>query len=363
MFSVKIFVIARNLLPLTAALLVYLPSYTVLHAQTDPPELSAEIVTAQDVALTFVRRTGRPAYRLSSSDVQNTEIVFQSVTVRPRESLIGLLTRHSIVPNPDAYSLVYAANPDLEDVDRLRAGANVRIPIVEGPPHVERALERDYITEIQAFVGLRSSLRREIASTSMLINVLLPKVPQVVADEGEANRFKNTLERIQKLSDDFAPDKAVGGRATMEQIIFETRAVNSVLADLIGDANATTNSYREKRELIAAIGEDLDALGSCARTAINCERTATVRTIGRNNVEHRNLQVYAAPRALATAPNCRQDPGCLRSFRKLSSPAEHELPAGPNFVIWAERNGRVISEMKAIQLARSGSNDFDLLIP
>lgn len=305
---------------------------------------------------TLVSYSGRP----SASYLQGLNVTFREHQVTRGDKLSTLLRRNGVEPDANAYTVVYAANPQLADVDELEIGQPLFIPTIEGPSLLEATLER---RQLLIRLGIYGALRQRLAEeTDQVIRSLgtvllvpdryLPPGPSRDPLMRAGEQLRHRLAAI-----DF--ERTVVGEQILELVTFELELLakelsNTLLTQEPLDAEAAA--------LISMIESSVEELTRCARTAVNCEVPVQVRTRDGDGVERNGIQVYAAPFALYGSRECAVDTRCRRAFRRVSSPAEHELAADAHFMFWAERNGRVISERKAWRPTRDGSNVVDLLL-
>jgi hypothetical protein len=81
-----------------------------------------------------------------------------TVLLETGDSLRALLLQRGIMPDADAYGVIYMMNPDL-DPKNLRPGSQVRLPWIDGGNSVKNALERGHLVSITMDSGLKRDVR------------------------------------------------------------------------------------------------------------------------------------------------------------------------------------------------------------
>jgi hypothetical protein len=288
-------------------------------------------------------------------DDPDLRLNFMAYTVSSGARLHNVLRSNGIQPDGNAYTLVYALNPELQDVDRLAVGQVLLLPTLEGPSIAEAVYGRRHLVRLGIFGPLRKSIVQRADQLVGWLDQIIDNDGSTFPPEVRAAALAAT-ERLWRLLDGLDFERAVAGEQMLEMIDFEL----SVAEELLAGTTPTSALDRSSTDLLLALETSVSELASCARTAVNCEVGVHVRTLGHDGAERMGVQVYAAPFALASSSRCATDPRCRRAFRRVSSPAEHELAAGAHFLIWAERNGRIISESKDLRPRRDSENEMDL---
>ena len=335
----------------------------------------------------LVSSSPRPAQVLpTQTEISSTYTVrLAEATIRPGESMKMLLRRNGIFPDANAYALVYEANPFLGSVDSIQAGASILLPKLS--PDLVLAEPTTVLAVLDLHAELKAELESIAGATALEIADLLTDLgfaaSQLPAEDPLIGALQDLHQKLRALD----AHHSTAGRNTLTHLIFELRYLGDLLNGRDRSAGTLANipergdpasplhrrphlaqnlrtetEERRIRELAEAARRDVNTFERCVRSGTSCEVTVLVNTVSRTGAPRNGLQVLAAPALFADDPTCRSDPMCLRMFRRLSSPAVHELPTGTPFAVWVEENDQPISRRKTYIPRRGVQNEMDIQI-
>jgi hypothetical protein len=274
------------------------------------------------------------AYKPDSTQPKNVRLRYDTVTVKGGDSIKGFLLARGIYPGPNAYSLIYEANPQLRHVDSLQVGEQVTLPVLP-----EAAVDAS----------------REISEKALVVAVLHRE-----EKEQTATTFKDIANDAASLSG--ARSSAAAARVrnisrAVDEGLYQGPVTKGVLASLDGfgrltnrivdRASAQGSVDRQDLNTLAAIQKSVRAVTGCIRNYGQCIAPVEIRTLDAAKNVLDGIEVYAAPYDLSDIPDCLTDAMCASRLRTLSSPARGEFPTTP-FGFWAVRDGKRVSDVRLL---------------
>jgi hypothetical protein len=287
-------------------------------AQGDAAVPSAWNAMAGKVPIVITQAANEPA--LSSPP----KVSLEMVTV-PQGSVQDLLVSRGIVPDDDAYLLVFELNPTLASLRSLTPGIRITLPkIGQGGPSHRFKIRVDPETR-SSITSCREALSGEVSDQNLSAKSL--------EDEAEREQFRKNILDIRHSMSDFslvAQDNSTFlSEAILTQLLAECQYVEAVLG------TKSTLITKEQVNRISLVKRDLEL----KRSNINEQRgpgelpsrwldtIVSVNTTA-NGVTISHLRVCWAAQALMDVP------GQTHALAQVSSPAEDILPEA-DYVFWA----------------------------
>lgn len=284
---------------------------------------------------------------LHADDVRTVAVGFDTVTVEAGATLKELLEARGILPDADAYLLVYQMNETIDDADRIAAGSRIVLPtavVLEG-----RLNAGDVLLDVDVFRAEQlAALAYAVADTMVM--------PAWESDAiaAAAGRLFDAMGRLSAGSFEGSAVSPVA-LALVEE---NARLAEDVVEELWSGNEAAVEGADD---LVA----EIDAVLECRRNNLHCEVPVHVRPVRAESGEHlAGIQVYAAPRGkFKTIAGCRTSFQCGRAFPRLSPEARLGLVPNVIYVVWARSDAdSLVAGPKEFEPTFEGPNDLDLSV-
>ncbi len=218
----------RNRGILVAAVLL-LSCASLSHAAGFP---AGPLDAGRDITVKTVTPSGQ-THSLPPSAVGDVVVKSRPVTVNPGDSVSSLLNDAGIHPDASAQGLVLDLNPDMDSVDRIAAGTEVTMPVVEAPEFPPDPASR------QAFrLEVDAKAKQELRSSQAELLLALEEFersPTVIDSRPEfSDAVSGAAERARLAVRHFDLDTAVLPQATL-------RSLDQNTLDTLDFVRATTS--------------------------------------------------------------------------------------------------------------------------
>jgi hypothetical protein len=286
------------------------------------------------------------------------------VTPQAATSIYDLLTTAGIVPDADAYALVYDLNPSLQQIDPLPAGLSLELPRVTGGDDLQNKLRNGYL----AMLVIDGNLREELARSANALQVLSRRFAGITTERfPSASTRQAMMTHIEALSGWFAHIQRTHlqrtgpplRRQTLEGILDEAQALTSILTAILDTQGKVTPSDIEQ---VSVIYRDMQLQMKKYDNVMAGEPPAAdsqykvVVTIRGGDSGTAALQVYYAWEGLFRKPP--REPLQSHSFDGVGSGSSAVLTIA-DYVIWAGRPGHPfppLTDQKPIAIGPVGGN-------
>jgi len=192
------------------------------------------------------------ALRLTAAPAQITK----------QTTLYATLQANGVVPDTEAFCLVYDLNPALRNIRDVKAGAVVQVPKIEGGHDLANKLGKDYLVALTVDPELRQALDQgidELQTTASRFAALPPDRFPSPADAGPIQQNVAALAKwYSQIEKSYA--RRTGPplrRQTLLQLKSEVDAMNSLLDPRAGSDQKITKSDQEQ---IEAIYRDIESV-------------------------------------------------------------------------------------------------------
>lgn len=265
----------------------------------------------------------------------------------------GLLQDAGILPNADAYRVLYNLNPALRHVSKVAVGQEIILPVIETGQNVDRPAGS--VVKLETFDASREALSQSTAGLSAPSEQTVTRVVAAITGGDRKAQLSAALSGYVAASQSIA--KSAAGQNSLGFVRGLTEAINQLL-DRFKDGPEPSAAEADQ---LLGMAEDINAIADCGRSNANCDLSIKVRT--RNNAgDVLRLRIMYASAYRADQPTCTRQAHCVEEFRTGTSPALNELPPA-KYTIWAmDAAGTVVSDRRDIVVKFGGINDFELAI-
>ncbi|PYP84489.1 MAG: hypothetical protein DMF61_19985 [Blastocatellia bacterium AA13] len=292
-----------------------------------------------NITISLVRRNDRSEYKTLPNEPVNLEV--ESVAVGQR-TIQEILTQNHIFPDVEAFGIVYALNPNREDLNLIK-GLDILIPKVDGGAMLSNDFAKGYSVlltldkDLKTLFGVRiERFRASIATTSTLN-------PLRFLDSSVRTSLTESLRRISVRLGQI-DDRIMGRyeRPIPTTVLIQLSSEIQLLIDTLSDVNSSD------RPIGKAILQQVDAVRNDVEIRADAftyvaggivprawPKVAVVVKTLHSGVAVNNLRIYYAPEALKDKTEE------AHSFAVLSSPAVQRLFEA-DYCFWAARDPKVI---------------------
>lgn len=377
---------SRSTLARTVLGTVLVASPACLSAQLPPPEL----ISTRDLRVIAVPRDAPRA--TSGPEARSFDLRYEEVTVQEGQTLKDLLEERNIAPGGNVYGLIYAANPQVADVNRLSAGQTIYIPVLD-QVETSGSVGANSLWKMEAYSELDAQAVEAFSTTQARIGRLQTEELSRLPAGEDRTRVEQTLARLRAaVKPDLVPASSAGP-ATLAVIYSYSNLAQELIDRIVagreeGDHGVPVPSssgngtipgpslpssgpgapapgglriLAQQLDSLEEVTSELEAVGECIEGNIQCDVYTEVSTT-QEGVVVPDLQLFAAPLYRAEIPSCRSDPQCTLPFRRLSSPAFTYLTVGVKWKVWAEVTQA--NEVGQISLtpSRGVANSFPMVV-
>lgn len=290
---------------------------------------------------------------LASKTLNRSILEAETVTIPAGSRINDLLRARSIEPDGDALSAVYLLNPDVRDVNQLKAGARLVIPSIPSGERPEDALVR---------LSLVPETKEELEQVTASIEKLVPRVSEPPAERKEVSEAISTisgyLEELTTLVEErelpLSPEMLV-------QSLASARLVREIL-----DKSPEARWSAANRQAVIRISEDMalkarnfDEVRGPGKSPMRWRDVRVVVSVvqlpGQKPVS--DLRVFYAPEALVEKSSAAQPfPGFSPQVAKRLIEAD--------YVFWAASPGssRPVTEQLKQKVRRTEGGEIKLQI-
>ena len=290
--------------------------------------------------------------------VAGIKLTIESEPVQAGSNVFDLLTKNGIVPDVEAFTVVYDLNPSLEKIDPLPAGFTIVVPKADGGEDLKAIFREGYLLMLTVDPIARDELGKRVAELRGLA-ARFSHIP-LTRFESEA-AMASTKANVNALSVWLDNTRTTflhrTGPPLRQQTLFgirdETAALDAILAAIL-DGNGKVIS--EDRQEIDSIYRDIEAQlkkydNVMAGEPPTAEKRYEVIVVIRNGERLKDAQVYYAYEGLFRKPP--KEPYASRPLEKASS---GYLTFG-DYVIWAGRPDHPfppLTDQKPIRIEAGG---------
>ena len=248
-----------------------------------------------------------------------------------------LLRQNNILPDIEAFGVVYALNPDIKELSQLEM-AQIKVPSIQGGENLKQLFEDGFQVLLTSDKGLKKKFGEEVVRFNMLaqqVATLEPSKSFSVAKTQMLNELGSVSNMLRGIN--LRIVQRVGRpipTEVLEQLIAETQSLNVTLDSAfsfqqrIGTAElAQTVTVKKDLEIKVKAFTETAAGTAPAKWP---EMEVIVRTL-KQGQEISDLRIYYIPEAN------KEKPEKARSFGKLSSPTNRRLPEA-DYCFWAARD-------------------------
>lgn len=288
--------------------------------------------------------------KTSETDLENTRVNVETVTVRQHDQVVSLLAANGIRQDSSALALIYDLNPQLDDLRKIYVGQQIKLPTIEGEWQLEKALDRGYrIVLVRNFLAMqtladRNTEMRELRATLTTLE------DQRFGSAQEKAAVLESLNETSKALDILNDPKMIVSWKVAQQAATEGQLIRDRLKEAAASGQpislASLDAIRENLENLVALGAEVKSGGS------GLVRT-TIRTNSAVNGEPvKQLTVWYAPQG---------DRNHKRPCSMVSSPSVEAIARG-DYLFWATRGGDVVTDEKPRKI-RAATKDDPLDLP
>jgi len=285
--------------------------------------------------MTLKKRT--PIAQLAAWPAEPIALTVESVSPRGK-TIHELLADNHIFPDVEAFSVVYALNPQLKRLTDLNV-SQIRIPLVQGGPNLAGAFESGFTIFLTLDKDLKDRFGAQVQELTRLTQAVSTFRPERFASPAAKQSVVTSLQGIsdalRRINDRLVQrfGRPIPTEA-LSQLNAEVLLLNGVLAS---KAASETRINKNEQAQISAVERDI-AVKKSAYTEVAAggaperwpEVKVTVKTL-RGTSEVPSLRIYYVPEALKG-----QDSE-THSFGVLSSPSSQSLPEA-DYCFWAARD-------------------------
>ena len=266
---------------------------------------------------------------------------FATISVPPDiGSVKELLLSSHLYPDSDAFGLTYALNPDLRDA--LQPGEKVRIIQIPSTPDNRSAISDGFLFKIRYDDRIVRDLISSRESLGRLPGAVSALAPGSFADSGLR---QPTLDCLSSISVDFghiADYLEDRGQLTNHEMLSQTHGDVELLLRKLGRITTGEGTLTEAEEsAICLVANDLKTklhgFESARRGATTFLRWPEARVLV-NTFGAITQKPVPMLRIHYVAQALQNDPGQVKQFPGLSSPAELRLPEA-DYVFWVTKDG------------------------
>jgi hypothetical protein len=275
-----------------------------------------------------------------------------------------LLQKNNILPDTEAYGVVYSLNPNVKKLSSLDV-REIILPKIQGG----EALNQLFNDGFQVLLTVDKGLKKQFSEEVKRLNETTQKVTGL-----EINKFSDAETRASVVNNLSGVSRLLSGinvrvvqrlgrpipKEVLIQLIAETQILNSAIDTAISSEQKIGSAELEQ---IAAVKEDLDIKVKAFTEVAAGEPPlpypvimVSVKTL-RNGQQVPNLRIYYVPKAF------RNKPEKANSFGMLS-PSSQSLPES-GYCFWAARdpNRTAVSNVQCQPILRGqGTIEIQLTV-
>lgn len=292
-------------------------------------------------------------------------LITETLTTEANANIYDLLTANGILPDVEAFTVIYDLNPWLKQIDPLPSGVSLVLPKVTAGDKLQRKLKDGYLVMLTVDRTLREELATNISDLQNLSGRFIslsserftnPLAKKVMTDNVKAVTVWLTYSQktfLQRTGPSLR-------RQTLLGLDDEALAINSILAAILGANEKVTLADQEQ---INAVYRDIQVQMKKYDNIMAGEPqvsdglykvVVTIRGGSAKLVEE--LQVYYAWEGLFRKPP--KEPLKSQPFDGVGSGSTTNLTIA-DYVIWAGKPGHPfppLTDQKPISIGATGGN-------
>ncbi len=271
----------------------------------------------------------------------------QATALRAGASPVELLVANRIVPDSEAFTLLYELNPGILDFKALDAGASVRVPCLVGPDAKPLDPGRGVMLQVTVDGEIRQALLARIGDVQRAAEAFADVAPDRFSSPAQATKAKEQVAVLRKWFGEIgkrfihrtAPPLR---RASLVQLRDEASALQGLLRG--SEASAARFGDADARRL-AGIYADVELeIPQFSQVLANQVPKGERQVVVRVNLRGTDASTLASLRVYYTINGLFQDPPTdppvpTYAFRQLGSGMAESLPI-KNYRVWAARDGQ-----------------------
>lgn len=317
-----------SLVPASLVLLaIFVPVY-------DAPAGKYQQVQLEGLTITMTLEKRAPNVQRTDWPDEPISLTSQSVPVNGK-TIHELLKEVHIFPDVEAFTVVYALNPDIQELRELKV-SQIRIPKLVGGPKLEAAFKSGFVVLLTAEKEKKQQFSDSVQRVKTLVQDVSkfgPERFQVASTRDSTINSLNSTATIlaginQRIMQRFG--RPITGEA-LSQLNADAELLNEMLSAKVA-TGAQVNKADQDR--ISALEKDVKLKGrafSEVAAGDAPDRYPEVKVIVktlRAGSPILNLRIYYVPEA------SRGKESKVKSFGILSSPSNQELPEA-DYCFWA----------------------------
>jgi hypothetical protein len=289
-----------------------------------------------NVTMSLVKRTDRTPGAWPAEAIQ---LAVERTKIKEGETIHALLRARGILPDVEAFTVVYALNPDLQSLSPLPAEMELKLPMAQGGDTLQAALRQDYLVALT----VDQKLKRDFSENVKKLATLTDRVTRLnVIRFTSAGARTESFQALRNINDTLAFMSQLlarrNGRPITNEALSQLNAQMELLSALLELFLSSGRKLQAAEEQsIRAVAEDV-AIKKRAFVQVAAgepparypEVKVEVKTL-KEGKDVPDLRVYYVPK------NLKVDRTYWRSFDRKSSPADRWLPEAAYYV-WAARD-------------------------
>jgi len=328
---------------------------------TQQPLTKTAQLAGLDITMSLRKRLPTP--QQSNWPDEPSILTTKLVTVN-KKGIGELLRENHITPNVEAYGVVYALNPEVNQLRDIKV-LQLQIPTVQGGPALAAIFNSGFTVDLvvdkelkERFVNNVEQVRATIQTVAGFAGNKFLNQAAKESVNASLNKISTTLDMISRRL--FPASGHPITTEVLRQLNAEAELLNRLLRNKAAPATSIT---QEDQDLISVIEKDILIKGKTYAESAGLgapdrwpEVTVTVKTL-RQGKEVPNLRIYYVPQAL------KGDDGETHSFGVLSSPASNTLFEA-DYCFWAaiDPNETAVSNEQCVEVRRDRQNEVQLTV-
>jgi hypothetical protein len=265
------------------------------------------------------------------------QLIQTSAIPTPAHNIYQILMKNGIVPDSEAFSLVYQLNPTISDLNQIAPNTVLTVPAVQGDAKLKQLLQQGDLTQLTIDPDLHKQLNQQI--DTLMAN---SETFKTVTDADTRSQLDSLVKSYQLIASSLK--RRTGpplDPQTLTELNSEAAALNDLAKKLSPDSTQLT---AEDRTQIQAIYKDVNSV--MVRYSQTLDDTVpkgdkyyqvTVNLKGGDPNALNTMRVYytfnGLFRPLPATPSIKSN-----GFSHLGSGGSEKL-LGRNYQIWAAKDG------------------------
>jgi hypothetical protein len=297
----------------------------------------------RSVAMTLVKSTGLSPVAWPDG---RFSLAVSPMVLAPNSNIYSVLLEGGIVPDAEAFTLVYDLNPDVRSLGSLQSGSLLQLPKIDPAPELLQLKRSGYLVQL----AIDAQLREELNEKGDQFQLAAASFKRLPPDRFVVSaKRSDTQQQVETLAKWYAQIKRSYLRHTgpplRRQTLVQLRDELSVLESLVAKATNEGQKVTEtEQDQITAIykdveidmkkyGETLGPAGPQADALVN----VVVNIKGQDLAFIQGLRVYYTVNGIFRDPPV-NPPVVSYGFKQLGSGKSEALPI-KNYRMWAARDG------------------------